>query len=302
MKILKIFGAVVAVHLVAFLVIFASPGCQSGPRDIPTPDATAPARSASDLAAAPAAVPSSPVISYSPPPADNLAEPTRPGSPNAAAIAPVAAATAVTSVTSYIVQRGDSLWSIAKHNSITVSELAKANGFSTGQILQPGRKLLIPGKPVAAATPRDLAAVPAATPAEKPVRATAESGTHVVMSGESLGTIARRYQVTVGELAAANRITDPSKIRVGQKLTIPGSASVGKASSKAAPVTKSAAAAPQEKPTESAATTAPSGPAESVGTPMKFDLTPPPPGKDLDAGLPENATEVPTIKIEPAAP
>ena len=40
MKILQIFGAVVAVHLLAFIFIFASPGCQSSPRNVPTPDAT----------------------------------------------------------------------------------------------------------------------------------------------------------------------------------------------------------------------------------------------------------------------
>ena len=52
MKILQIFGAVVAVHLLAFIFIFASPGCQSGPRTMPTPDATMPSAS-SESAAAP---------------------------------------------------------------------------------------------------------------------------------------------------------------------------------------------------------------------------------------------------------
>ena len=43
MKILQIFAWGVGVHLAAFLAIFASPGCQSGPRTMPTPDATVPA-------------------------------------------------------------------------------------------------------------------------------------------------------------------------------------------------------------------------------------------------------------------
>jgi hypothetical protein len=33
-----------------------------------------------------------------------------------------------------------------------------------------------------------------------------------------------------------------------------------------------------------------------------FDVTPPPPGQDLDSGLKSSDTEVPTIKVEEPAP
>lgn len=46
--------------------------------------------------------------------------------------------------------------------------------------------------------------------------------THTVASGETLSAIARQYGVTVTELAAANGITNPDRIFVGQVLTIPG--------------------------------------------------------------------------------
>ena len=52
--------------------------------------------------------------------------------------------------------------------------------------------------------------------------ANGESVKHTVAVGESLGVIARKYQVSVGELAAVNNITDPSKVRAGQQLVIPG--------------------------------------------------------------------------------
>ena len=45
---------------------------------------------------------------------------------------------------------------------------------------------------------------------------------HVVQRGETLTSIARRYHVTVADLAAINRIKDPNLIVVGQRLTIPG--------------------------------------------------------------------------------
>ncbi len=45
---------------------------------------------------------------------------------------------------------------------------------------------------------------------------------HVVARGETLTSIAARYGVSVGALAAANGITDPNTIYAGQRLVIPG--------------------------------------------------------------------------------
>jgi murein DD-endopeptidase MepM/ murein hydrolase activator NlpD len=44
---------------------------------------------------------------------------------------------------------------------------------------------------------------------------------HVVASGETLSGIASRAGVSSAVIAAANNITDPSRIRIGQKLAIP---------------------------------------------------------------------------------
>jgi murein DD-endopeptidase MepM/ murein hydrolase activator NlpD len=46
--------------------------------------------------------------------------------------------------------------------------------------------------------------------------------THVIESGESLYTIARRYDVTAQAIVQANGFSSPDKIFVGQKLIIPG--------------------------------------------------------------------------------
>ncbi|MBI2518531.1 MAG: LysM peptidoglycan-binding domain-containing protein [Opitutae bacterium] len=301
MKILQIFGAVVAVHLLAFIFIFASPGCQGSPRNVPTPDATVPTGSSPSVSyssgasepavSAPADLGTAPAL-YTP----GRATPTRPGSPNAAAITPAKAEHEdVAPVSTYTVQKGDSLWSIAKKNHLTVGELAKANSLGASTPLQPGKKLIIPGKPGAAASPKDLGTAPAAAAAaDKPATpahaAGSEAVKHTVLAGESLGTIARKYQVTVGELAAANNITDPAKIRVGQTLAIPGFKAVGAKKPSAKPAASAPATAAADKP---AAETAP---ANAV---PHFEIKAPPPGQDLDAGLKDNtATDVPTIKVE----
>lgn len=44
---------------------------------------------------------------------------------------------------------------------------------------------------------------------------------HVVVAGDTLSALAQRYGVTVEALAAANRLTDPNRIVVGQRLLIP---------------------------------------------------------------------------------
>jgi len=45
--------------------------------------------------------------------------------------------------------------------------------------------------------------------------------THKVRNGESLWTIAKKYRISVHDLAAVNKVRNRSMIRIGQKLTIP---------------------------------------------------------------------------------
>ncbi|MDR0861728.1 MAG: CAP domain-containing protein [Oscillospiraceae bacterium] len=55
-----------------------------------------------------------------------------------------------------------------------------------------------------------------------PARASAQSGTYTVVSGDSMWKIAVRYQIGVSELIAANpSVKNPALIKVGQKLNIP---------------------------------------------------------------------------------
>lgn len=51
--------------------------------------------------------------------------------------------------------------------------------------------------------------------------AAAESQWHVIASGETLYSVARAYGVSASALQAANGISDPAKLRVGQRILIP---------------------------------------------------------------------------------
>lgn len=72
-----------------------------------------------------------------------------------------------------------------------------------------------------------------------------------VQSGDSLGLIAKRHNVSKSELMALNKLADPNKIRIGQKLIIPKHAHTV-----IALTPKAAAAKPKEKKTESPPTLA----------------------------------------------
>jgi LysM repeat protein len=82
-----------------------------------------------------------------------------------------------------------------------------------------------------------------------------ESKAYVVKAGDSLGSIAKRFKVSTKDIIKLNSITNPNKIRVGQKLKLPGNVElsaadvapaaksthkkVAKAAVKSAPVTAS---------------------------------------------------------------
>jgi LysM repeat protein len=128
-----------------------------------------------------------------------------------------AAPTPVAPAGTYVVAAGDTLWGIAQQHSTTVAALAKANGIGDPSFIRIGQSLVIPNAGAAPAAPAVASPPPKpATPA--PVAATV----HVVGAGDTLWAIASRYGVTIGAIASANQLADPSLIRVGQRLTIPG--------------------------------------------------------------------------------
>lgn len=52
--------------------------------------------------------------------------------------------------------------------------------------------------------------------------------TYVVGKGDTLSQIASRYDLTIAKIMTLNNISDPSKIRVGQKIVLPGKINVDK--------------------------------------------------------------------------
>ncbi len=148
----------------------------------------------------------------------------------------------------YEVQRGDNLSSIASRHGVTTAELVDLNQLKDPNAIRIGQKLLLPAHARVSA-PR--AARPTAAP-DRPAAPTAEGATYVVQAGDSLSRIASRHGVTVADLSAANNITDPNRIRVGQKLVIPGADTTP-----SAPAAEEPSPAPEPEATEPSAAVRP---------------------------------------------
>lgn len=293
MKILKIFGIVAGIHLFALVVIFANPGCSSTTKRPPQPsDTAAPVMTAAPASAATAGASSSAssyytsggsesapsAVSFNPeapasatgalsPTPDVRFTPTRPGTPVAGALAPEGVSDVTPVTSTHVVQAGDNLSVIARKHGVTIAQLSAANNLTAKSTLKVGQKLMIPAK-IAAPAPAPATAKGKATATDKSAdAATAKAAAnasmkHVVKAGESLGVIARNYGVKAGDIAVANNISDPAKIRAGMELVIPGWQATGekkavadkKASSdKKATTAKSSSAAstPAPRPTPS---------------------------------------------------
>jgi len=87
-----------------------------------------------------------------------------------------------------------------------------------------GSKPMMPAVQPLSPVPSKVADIPAST-APALVSIPSDAYVHVVESGESLYTVARRYNVTAQAIIQANGFSSPDKIYVGQKLVIPGKAS-----------------------------------------------------------------------------
>jgi len=111
----------------------------------------------------------------------------------------------------YIVQQGDTLSAIAARYGVTVEELAEASSIAVSSILRVGQKLTIPGKSTPSPAP-----APALEPEPDPI-----PEVYVVQPGDTLASIAERFDTSVVSLARANHLSSPSLVFPGRRLIIP---------------------------------------------------------------------------------
>ncbi|PWN56823.1 lytic transglycosylase [Abyssibacter profundi] len=97
----------------------------------------------------------------------------------------------------YKVRAGDSLWSIARKHDIHVADLTRWNRLSSRTVIRPGQTLVV----------------------TSPSR-TERTVYYTVRSGDSLGSIAKRYRVRTSDIVAINKLSSPDRLKPGQRLKI----------------------------------------------------------------------------------
>ncbi|WP_235556810.1 LysM peptidoglycan-binding domain-containing protein [Microbacterium sp. GCS4] len=110
----------------------------------------------------------------------------------------------------YVVQPGDTVSSIASGFGLRTVDVLTWNGLSWRSVIYPGQTLALTGAASAAA--------PAAAPAPVP------TASHVVVAGDTVFGIAKKYGLTVDAVLAANGLTRASVIYPGQTIALSATA------------------------------------------------------------------------------
>ena len=110
--------------------------------------------------------------------------------------------TTPTTYKDYVVKKGDSLYSIANKNNITVDELKKINNL-TSNMLSIGQVLKLPTQDKGE-----------------------EMTMYTVQKGDSLYSIAKKFGITVDEIKSLNNLTS-NNLAIGEQLMIKGSTGDG---------------------------------------------------------------------------
>jgi len=101
----------------------------------------------------------------------------------------------------YVVQPGDTLYSIAGRYGTSVEAIRLANGIVNPWFIEVGQKLVIPQGNAASST--------------------TSGATYVVQRGDTLYSIAAQFNRNIWDIVVANNLSDPGTIWVGQVLVIP---------------------------------------------------------------------------------
>lgn len=116
--------------------------------------------------------------------------------------------------TVHVVQPGENLYRISLRYSVSIAAIQQRNSIPNTNLIFVGQQLIIPG----------VGSTPAPQPQPQPEQPTGQT-TYTVQRGDTLGSIARRFNTSYQAIAAANGITNPNLIYPGQQLVISGGTS-----------------------------------------------------------------------------
>ncbi|MFZ5556074.1 MAG: LysM peptidoglycan-binding domain-containing protein [Pseudomonadota bacterium] len=109
----------------------------------------------------------------------------------------------------YVMGRGDRIERVAARHGLTAAQLREANGLSPRARVRAGDVLVVPGAAAAGDTPQVV----------RVSGTSSDPAFHRVRSGDTLYSIARRYDISIDQLKRWNRLSS-SRIKPGQVLRL----------------------------------------------------------------------------------
>lgn len=126
---------------------------------------------------------------------------------------------------SYKVKSGDTLTGVAKRYNIGISDLASANNLSSNANLILGRTITIPASSsvstssnVSSKASNDSSSTVTSSSSGKKL---SDTESYKVQSGDGLIALARRFGVSVDDLAATNNLATNAQLQRGQTIKVP---------------------------------------------------------------------------------
>jgi LysM repeat protein len=227
MKLTKIFGIVLSLHVGVILLVMFQPSCNTlkkGKGDQNGTTETAPPETGVDPAFnAGTGTEDPPSESASGTAPTGRSSPTRPD-PGGLIVPggtddPIGTVLRPEGVSVYTIAKGDTLWGIARKKNVSLNLLLGANpGLNKNASLRVGQEVLVPGGGTTVTTGTGGPSIP------DPTIVSPGATSYVIKKGDNLTRIASSHGVSIQALRTTNGLSDDT-LRIGQTLVIPGGGS-----------------------------------------------------------------------------
>ncbi|MEP0329365.1 MAG: M23 family metallopeptidase [Anderseniella sp.] len=125
---------------------------------------------------------------------------------------------------SVTVRPGQTMYSLARANDLSVSQLARANNIRAPYTLAVGQRLKVPGTSNPVSPRPTVASANAPAPRAQVQSGSQSNGVHVVRPGETLYSLGRAYEMRPHKIASYNGLSMNRGLSIGQRVRIPGGA------------------------------------------------------------------------------
>lgn len=120
----------------------------------------------------------------------------------------------------HTVARGDTLWLVSKRYQISIEDISALNGLPVNATLALGQQLVVANNAAATAATAQAGTGGKDLARTQVVPAKARTTQYAVRKGDSLWTIARRFDITVDTLCGLNGLSRHSQLQPGQTLVV----------------------------------------------------------------------------------